>query len=217
MDGALDVRDRLTDKGAVVGLEVIHKVSISDYADRRKPATVGAVRNTEHMERTRCYVASPLGFSEAGRYYYYGEYLPALARVVDPVDPWALTNEAEAAKAREAGHRREFALEIGRRNAAAIRECSLLAGFLDGQEPDAGTVAEIGFAAGLGLCCFGLRSDFRESGEAGVHVNLQVESFIEQSGGHVVATLDDLVAALSAATDDVSAQASYPRRSPAAA
>lgn len=166
------------------------------------------------LKRQRCYVASPLGFSEAGRHYYYGVYLPALARVVEPVDPWSLTSDAEVANAREAGRDRELALEIGRRNAAAIRECSFLAGLLDGQEPDAGTVAEIGFAVGLGLCCFGLRSDFRESGEAGVHVNLQVESFIEQSGGRVVATLDELVAALGEATAGV-AQALPPRPAPA--
>ncbi len=166
------------------------------------------------VARPRCYVASPLGFSEAGRYYYYGEYLPALARVVDPVDPWALTSEAEIASAREVGRDRELALEIGRRNADAIRECSLLAGLLDGQEPDSGTVAEIGFAVGVGLRCFGLRSDLRESGEAGVHVNLQVESFIEQSGGRVVATLDELVAALGAAGDGA-AQVRSSRRSTA--
>ncbi|HEY3552093.1 MAG TPA: nucleoside 2-deoxyribosyltransferase [Solirubrobacterales bacterium] len=143
-----------------------------------------------------CYIASPLGFSEAGRYYYAHEYLPALSRVVTPVDPWSLTTDAEVTAAREAGRAHEFALEIGRRNAQAIRRCSLLAAFLDGQEPDAGTVAEVGFAAGLGLRCFGLRSDFRESGEAGARINLQVEAFIVESGGFIVTTLADLVAAL---------------------
>src|SRR5271154_2037362 len=117
-----------------------------------------------------CYVASPLGFSEAGRYYYSQVYLPALARIVDPVDPWALTTDAEVAAAHDAGSEREFALEIGRRNAQAIRRCSFLAAFLDGQEPDAGTVSEVGFAAGVGLRCYGLRSDFRESGETGMRV-----------------------------------------------
>jgi nucleoside 2-deoxyribosyltransferase len=152
------------------------------------------------MSRPLCYVASPLGFSEAGRYYYRRVYLPALARVVEPVDPWALTSDAEIAEAREAGRERELALEIGRRNAQAIRRSSLLVALLDGQEPDAGTVSEVGFAAGLGMCCYGLRSDFRESGEVGARVNLQVESFIIQSGGFVVSTLDELVDALSDTT-----------------
>lgn len=143
-----------------------------------------------------CYIASPLGFSEAGRYYYSREYLPALSRVVEPVDPWALTSDAEVTAAREAGREHEFALEIGHRNTEAIRRCSLLAALLDGQEPDAGTVSEVGFAAGLGLRCYGLRSDFRESGEAGARINLQVETFIIESGGFIVSTLPDLVAAL---------------------
>jgi nucleoside 2-deoxyribosyltransferase len=159
-------------------------------------------RNTHRLvNRPLCYIASPLGFTDAGRYYYERVYLPALAQVVEPVDPWALTTPAEVADARAAGRERELALEIGRRNAEAIRRSSLLAAFLDGQEPDSGTVAEVGFAAGLGRRCFGLRSDFRQSGETGVSINLQVESFIVQSGGFVVSTLAELVDALSGVHD----------------
>jgi nucleoside 2-deoxyribosyltransferase len=152
------------------------------------------------VSRTRCYIASPLGFTEAGRYYQREVYLPALARVVEPVDPWELTSEDEVERARRSGSERELALEIARRNADAIRSCSMLAALLDGQEPDAGTAAEVGFAAALGLCCFGLRSDLRQSGEPGVSVNLQVEGFIVQSGGIVVSSLDELVRALAEAT-----------------
>ena len=142
------------------------------------------------MSGPRCYIASPLGFTEAGRYYQREVFLPALARVVEPVDPWELATEKEAADA----------LEIARRNADAIRSCTMLAALLDGQEPDAGTVAEVGFAAALGLRCFGLRSDFRQSGEPGVSVNLQVEGFIVESGGAVVSTLEELVRALGEAS-----------------
>ena len=148
------------------------------------------------MERPRCYVASPLGFTEAGRHYYREVYLPALRAVVEPVDPWSLTSDGEVQVARALGQDREMALEIGKRNTDAIRSCTLLAAYLDGQEPDAGTVAEIGYAAGRGLRCFGLRSDLRESGEHGVAVNLQVESFIVQSGGRIAGSLEELVAAL---------------------
>jgi nucleoside 2-deoxyribosyltransferase len=144
----------------------------------------------------RCYVASPLGFTEAGRDYYARVYLPALAAVVTPVDPWSLTTADEIAAAQAAGAEREIALEIGRRNAAAIRGCELLAAYLDGQEADSGTVAELGYGAALGLRCFGLRSDLRRAGEPGVALNLQVEAFIAESGGVVCATLEELVAAL---------------------
>jgi nucleoside 2-deoxyribosyltransferase len=151
------------------------------------------------VTRPRCYIASPLGFTEAGRHYYADVYLPALSAVVEPVDPWSLTSAAEVEEARASGRERDLALTIGRRNAAAIRDCQLLAALLDGQEPDAGTVAEVGFAAGLGLRCYGLRSDLRESGEPGAAVNLQVESFIVETGGRIVPTLDALVSALASA------------------
>ena len=148
------------------------------------------------MSRRRCYVASPLGFTDAGRHYYTEILIPALARVVEPVDPWTLTHahEIEAAAAR--GEQRDFALEIGRRNAAAIDGCELLAAVLDGQEVDSGTAAEVGYGAARGLTCFGLRTDLRQAGEPGVSVNLQVEHFIVASGGAVVGSLEELVAAL---------------------
>jgi nucleoside 2-deoxyribosyltransferase len=149
-------------------------------------------------DRPRCYVASPLGFTEAGRHYYATVFLPALATAVEPVDPWALMTDEDIAAVRAAGGERAAALQIGRRNTAAIRSCDMLAAYLEGQEPDSGTVAEIGFAAALGLTCFGLRTDSRQAGEAGVSVNLQVETFIVDSGGMIAASLDELVRGLRA-------------------
>jgi nucleoside 2-deoxyribosyltransferase len=148
--------------------------------------------------RPRCYVASPLGFTEAGRDYYARVYLPALAEVVEAVDPWVLTGADEFAAAAAVGvdAQRALALEVGRRNAEAIRSCTLLAAYLEGQEPDSGTVVEIGYACGLGVTCFGLRSDLRLAGESGVALNLQVESLIVDSGGAIVGSLPALVAAL---------------------
>jgi nucleoside 2-deoxyribosyltransferase len=146
----------------------------------------------------KCYVASPLGFTEAGRCYYRETYLPALASVVEPIDPWSLTAPEEIAREAAAGRQYEMAMTIGRRNIAAIRDCALLAAYLDGQEPDSGTAAEIGFAAGIGVKCFGLRTDLRQTGEPGTSVNPQVEIFIVESGGQVATTLDGLVALLAA-------------------
>ena len=76
---------------------------------------------------------------------------------------------------------------------AAIRSSALLVAFLEGQEPDSGTVAELGYAAALGKPCFGLRSDLRQTGEDGVAVALQVEAFVVASGGMIATTLVDLV------------------------
>jgi nucleoside 2-deoxyribosyltransferase len=145
------------------------------------------------MPKRRCYVASPLGFTEAGRDYYERVYLPALATVVEPVDPWSLDMVTPPGASE-----RDRALAIGRANVEAIRSCELLVAQLDGQEPDSGTVAELGYGAGLGLRCYGVRSDMRQSGEPGVAVNLQVETFVVDSGGAMCATLEQLVAALRA-------------------
>ncbi len=150
----------------------------------------------QSRQRPKCYIASPLGFTEAGREYYRNTYLPALASVVNPVDPWSLTTPQEIEAAHAAGKARDIALTIGRRNIEAMRGCSLLVAYLDGQEPDAGTVAEVGFAAGIGLRCFGLRTDLRESGEAGSPINPQVEIFIIETGGQVATSLQELLSLL---------------------
>jgi len=141
-------------------------------------------------------VASPLGFDETGRHYYRTVYLPALESVVDPFDPWALTTPEAIDAARAAGKLREMMLAIGRRNIEAIRSSELLVAVLDGQEPDSGTVAELGYAAALGIRCYGLRSDFRQTGYEGLVLNLQVETFLIESGGRLLTTLPDLLEAL---------------------
>lgn len=147
-------------------------------------------------ERPRCYVASPMGFSEATRPWYRDVFLPALADVVDPVDPWSLTSEEEVVAAFSAGTHVDLWRAVGQRNIAAIDSCQLLVAQLDGQEVDAGTASEVGYAAAKGLTCHGLRTDLRQAGELGMPVNLQLVAFVESSGGAVHGTLADLLAAL---------------------
>lgn len=144
------------------------------------------------MSGARCYIASPHGFSEAGRIYYYGTLLPALSEVVEVVDPWILTSAEEFAAAARRRELEDFVVEVGNRNAAAIRDSRLLVACLDGADVDSGTASEVGYACALGLTCFGLRSDLRETGERGAIVNLQVQSFISMSGGRVCDTLEEL-------------------------
>jgi nucleoside 2-deoxyribosyltransferase len=148
--------------------------------------------------RPHAYIASPLGFSEVGRAYYAERYLPALREHVEPVDPWTLSLPHEFERAQQAGREREFGLEVGARNANAIRGAAMLIAHLDGQEVDAGTASEVGYAAALGLPCVAVRSDLRASGEPGMSVNLQVEAFVVLSGGFVARSLDELVARLAA-------------------
>lgn len=151
--------------------------------------------------RPRCYVASSLGFSEAGRFYLNRVLLPTLGSVAEVVDPWSLGGTEDFANGTLDQAQR--AREIGRLNLEAIASSHLLAAVLDGQELDSGTAAEIGYASARGIICFGLRTDFRETGEPGATVNLQVEAFIQMSGGRIVANLEALVEALATAVDDL--------------
>ena len=146
--------------------------------------------------RPRAYIASPLGFSEAGRTYYVERYLPALRDHVEPVDPWTLSLPEEFAAAAADGRAREFGLEVGARNAEAITSAQLVIAQLDGQEVDAGTASEVGYGAALGLPCVALRSDLRASGEPGMSVNLQLEAFVALSGGFLARSLEELCARL---------------------
>lgn len=144
----------------------------------------------------RCYVASPFGFTEAGRDYYRRVVLPTLGSVAELIDPWAIENTDRLADRAGSGTERERWLDVGRRNQVAIAGADLLVAFLDGQELDSGTASEIGYAAGLEKPCFGVRTDLRQSGEVGMRVNLQVESLILTSGGRLVNSLDELTGAL---------------------
>jgi len=153
------------------------------------------------VTRPRCYLASPLGFSEPGRAYYYERLVPALSEVVEVIDPWAISGAEEFERAAAAGELGAFVLEVGRRNAEAIRSCSLLVACLDGSDVDSGTASEVGYASALGIRCHGFRTDLRESGERGAIVNLQVQSFIVHSGGTVAPSLDRLLHDLAAARD----------------
>jgi nucleoside 2-deoxyribosyltransferase len=146
--------------------------------------------------RPRAYIASPLGFSEAGRTYYVEHYLPALRDHVLPVDPWTLSLPEEFAAAATEGRELEFGLEVGARNAEAIDSAELVVAHLDGQEVDAGTAAEVGYATALGLPCVALRSDLRRSGEPGMSVNLQLEAFVVSSGGFIARSLEELIGRL---------------------
>lgn len=149
----------------------------------------------------KVYVASPLGFSEAGRHFYDEVLIPRLvASGCEILDPWKLTDDAKIVavarmpygeERREAW--RELSGEIGHNNALAIAECDTLFAVLDGSDVDSGTAAEIGYAFGLKKKIIGYRSDFRLSADnEGSIVNLQVEYFIRESGGTIITALDEI-------------------------
>lgn len=149
---------------------------------------------------TTVYLASPLGFSPEMKHYRDRIKLRLHRIGCEIFDPWqqSFGPILKKAKARTHWHERVVALaeaarEIGRMNEKGIRESDALLGVLDGAELDSGTVCEIGFAAGLGKRCYGLRTDFRDLGDfEGLPINLQVLYFIESSGGRLFRRIGDI-------------------------
>ncbi len=153
----------------------------------------------------RIYVASPLGFSEAGRHFYYGVIIPALeAQGHDVVDPWKLTSPEKIEMATQLSYgtaKRDawkiLNAEIADNNREAIDQSDAIFAVLDGVDVDSGTASEIGYAFAKGKKILGYRGDFRLSADnEGAIVNLQVENFILQSGGSIIARMTELPHAL---------------------
>lgn len=148
----------------------------------------------------KVYLASPLGFSSELKSYKdkIKRRLHELGCTV--LDPW----EQPFHDAIEKAHTvedwptriaafKEIAVRIGRANTEMIHSCDMVLGVLDGPELDSGTVSEIGFAAGLGKKCYGLRTDFRNCGDFdGIPINLQVLYWIELSSGKLFRSIRDI-------------------------
>jgi nucleoside 2-deoxyribosyltransferase len=153
----------------------------------------------------RIYIASPLGFSEAGSDFYNNRLIPQLKSLGHEVfDPWKLTDPtkitAVLAMPYGTGKRDEWRCinaEIGRNNQVAIDRCDAVLAVLDGADVDSGTASEIGYAFARGKPILGYRSDFRLSADnEGSLVNLQVEYFIRQSRGEIITRFADLPSAV---------------------
>jgi len=153
----------------------------------------------------RIYVASPLGFAEAGRHFHGERLLPLLASLgYEALDPWALADADALARVRAmpAGDERAAAWRrlnaaIAETNRRAIDDADAVLAVLDGSDVDSGTAAEIGYAFARGKPIVGYRGDSRPAGDnEGAVVNLQVEHFVRASGGTIVTSLDAVGPAL---------------------
>lgn len=152
-------------------------------------------------EKVKIYLASPLGFSEAGRSFMYGRIIPLIEELDYLVlDPWKLTPDelVQRVLTLPFGPERSERLKelnniIGKNNMNAIKESKGLVAVLDGSDVDSGTASEIGYASAMGKPILGYRSDFRiSSDKEGSMVNLQVEYFISLNGGKIITKIDDL-------------------------
>lgn len=149
----------------------------------------------------KIYVASPLGFSEAGRFFMYEKLIPLIeSKGFQVLDPWKLTPQDEIDKVLSIPYGQERKLawtsldqKIGRRNAEAINESNGITAVLDGVDVDSGTASEIGYGAALRKPVLGYKGDFRvTSDNEGTLINLQVDYFIHLNGGKIVTSLDEL-------------------------
>lgn len=149
----------------------------------------------------KVYLASPLGFAASTK-----QFLRELRSKLEMpgltvVDPWSESeNKISTAAARlPQGRTRTSRLRTANRriaaaNEASIRESDFMIAVLDGVDVDSGTASEIGFARGIGKPVIGLRTDFRRTGDNdGAVVNLQVEYWIETSGGKICKSVSQLV------------------------
>ena len=151
------------------------------------------------------YLAGPLGFSEAGRLFHNTVLVPLIKEIgFDIRDPWTLTSTEmiDAVFNLPYGQKKKQAMVemnqvIGCNNLMAIKESDLIVAVLDGVDIDSGTAAEIGCGYALRKMVIGYRGDFRLSSEnEGGIVNVQVQYFIELSGGKIVTSVESLKKAL---------------------
>ena len=149
----------------------------------------------------RVYIASPLGFA-ASTTAFMNDLVERLKGIVEIENPWDelrfVDDFAEIAELESYPERvvrlEKINHELGRTNAERIDKSDAVLAILDGVDVDSGTAAEIGYAYAKGKRVYGLRTDFRLAGDnLGATVNLQVQYFIEASGGRVVTDVDSLL------------------------
>jgi len=152
----------------------------------------------------KIYLASPLGFAESTSGFM-TEFASQLAQIVEVINPWddhRFDDDFGRAMALDSRSARlsilsDINTELGRSNAASIQAANGVVAILDGVDVDSGTAAEIGYAFALGKRIEGLRTDWRLAGDNDASiVNLQVQYFIEASGGSVHQRRDTLLSAL---------------------
>jgi len=152
----------------------------------------------------KIYVASPFGFSEAGRDFMYRKLIPEIKRAgFEVIDPWKLTNQEYIdeilALPLDAGKPtclKNMNRIIGSNNEKGIDRCHGIFAVLDGIDVDSGVASEIGVGYGRNKPILGYRSDFRLASEnIGGKVNLQVEYWIMHRGGEIISSVSDIVPA----------------------
>ncbi|MFX1253324.1 MAG: nucleoside 2-deoxyribosyltransferase [Promethearchaeota archaeon] len=148
------------------------------------------------------YLASPYGFYEATQKFMDETLVPILEKHgLAILNPWDLSlpykeeiKRAHAIKDYDQRARtlHEIDKRIGRDNIDAIRQADIVVAVLDGPVIDSGVASELGYAFGLEKPIVAYKGDRRPAGEnIGVNVNMQVQTFIEESGGKIALSLEE--------------------------
>ena len=152
----------------------------------------------------KIYLASPLGFSETTT-----DFMEKLENKINSLgfevlNPWTFFPNKKFEEAKEIKNQYErkktlhaLNLEVAQCNEVAINNCDLIFSVLDGPDVDSGTASEIGFGYAIGKRIIGYRGDFRLTGEnEGALINLQVQYWIEKSGGCIIRKASEIESVL---------------------
>jgi nucleoside 2-deoxyribosyltransferase len=150
--------------------------------------------------RGELYLAGNLGFSESGRLFLYDKLIPVVKSAgYSVLNPWEHGEKIikPILKMRDGKKKREALRlanrEIGKTNENLIRRGEGIVAVLDGTDADSGTSGEVSFGYAIGKTTLGYRGDFRLSSEnIAAKINIQVQYFIEASGGLITSSLDEL-------------------------
>ena len=153
--------------------------------------------------KIKIYLASPYGFTSAGREFMKNTMIPAISRkefyILNPWDSFDFALK-QIMKISSISHiRKQFKFlrtmneNIAANNLKMLNQADIVIAVLDGSDVDSGVASEIGYAQANNKIIIGYRSDFRLSGDnLAAQVNLQVEHFIDESGGIIVNKIKDL-------------------------
>jgi nucleoside 2-deoxyribosyltransferase len=159
------------------------------------------------MNNVSIYFASPLGFAESTVEFMEKLEMSMAEQGFHVINPWKVGGREFGEEFRRLGELtdssarieglKKLNMNIGKRNEELINDSDVVVAVLDGVDVDSGTASEIGYAYAEGKKIIGYRGDFRLTGDnEGTIVNLQVQYWIEKSGGKIVNSIDNLKAAL---------------------
>jgi nucleoside 2-deoxyribosyltransferase len=164
--------------------------------DLRRHRLHGIFPSMTDVRAHAVYLAGPLGFFDAGRHYLTSVLVPELERHgLQVVEPFAQAAAAFAGS-EDMTDDELSALNhtTGEANARLIVDADVVLAVLDGPDVDSGTASEIGFAYASGTPIVGLLTDWRSASDnRAARINLQVEYFVDASGGDIVGSIDEAI------------------------